>query len=387
MVGTTLEPPSRVNSNLNANPVNICKAEGKMKENSLKEMSESTNGEKGDLQSTFPSESTTKNETFCAEDMILVEGEHSKLNALSDTVDQSPQKTEHSVIMKNNVSQQGKQMVASECSSSSKTEVEQTSDHALVEVELESQSGDGNTLMAKNKKGNQNKGKKGKLIKEKLAERREQMAIRAYEEDKRREEWNQKIEEDKRREEWNQKIKDDKRREEWNQKIEELINLIQSFIRNPISPPVTTKVPSKPIQNTPRFEEKSGEGYTSSKEVKDSRFISADVTKVADEYDGKNLPQTDSTLKDSDKNDTGRCIGAPKSANSQDNMNPTWAGDKSRIREKDVPSHGPRKQHMGGQIFGAGLELTVGFNLRAFEEVNCVLGRGQERRTWNPGIT
>ncbi|GJS44244.1 hypothetical protein Tco_0569287 [Tanacetum coccineum] len=90
-VGTTLEPPSQVNSNLNANPVNICKAEGKMKEKSLKEMSESTNGEKGDLQSTFP-----KRNTFCAEDMILVEGEHSKLNALSDTVDQS---------------QQGKQMV------------------------------------------------------------------------------------------------------------------------------------------------------------------------------------------------------------------------------------------------------------------------------------
>ncbi|GKB34616.1 pentatricopeptide repeat-containing protein, partial [Tanacetum coccineum] len=152
-VGTTLEPPSQVNSNLNTNPVNICKAEGKMKEKSLKEMSESTNGEKGDLQSTFPSESTTKNETFCAEDMILVEGEHSKLNALSDTVDQS---------------QQGKQMVASECSSSSKTKVEQTSDHALVGVELESQSGDGNTLTAKNKKGNRNKGKKGKLIKVKI---------------------------------------------------------------------------------------------------------------------------------------------------------------------------------------------------------------------------
>ncbi|GJV06801.1 hypothetical protein Tco_1344457 [Tanacetum coccineum] len=70
-------------------------------------------------------------------------------------------------------------------------------------------------------------------IKEKLAERREQMAIRAYEEDKRREAWNQKIEEDK-------------RREEWNQKIEEMINLIQSFIQNPISSiktpqPVTTK--------------------------------------------------------------------------------------------------------------------------------------------------
>ncbi|GJT26680.1 hypothetical protein Tco_0906955 [Tanacetum coccineum] len=49
------------------------------------------------------------------------------------------------------------------------------------------------------------------------------------------------IEEDKRREEWNQKIEENKRRKEWNQKIEELKNLIQSFIRNPISPPVTTK--------------------------------------------------------------------------------------------------------------------------------------------------
>nr|GFB24036.1 hypothetical protein [Tanacetum cinerariifolium] len=34
-------------------------------------------------------------------------------------------------------------------------------------------------------------------IKEKLAERQEQLAIRAYEEDKRHEEWYQKIEDDK----------------------------------------------------------------------------------------------------------------------------------------------------------------------------------------------
>nr|GEX73551.1 hypothetical protein [Tanacetum cinerariifolium] len=53
-------------------------------------------------------------------------------------------------------------------------------------------------------------------IKEKLAKRQEQMDIRAYEEDKRREEWIQNIEEDK-------------RREEWIQKIEDVINLIQSF--------------------------------------------------------------------------------------------------------------------------------------------------------------
>ncbi|GKF68424.1 hypothetical protein Tco_0198103, partial [Tanacetum coccineum] len=80
-------------------------------------------------------------------------------------------------------------------------------------------------------------------IKEKLAERREQMAIRAYEKDKRREEWYQKIKEDKRREEWYQKIEDDKRREAWNQKIEEMINLIDSFIQNPIS---SVKTPQQP---------------------------------------------------------------------------------------------------------------------------------------------
>ncbi|GJS19447.1 hypothetical protein Tco_0448079 [Tanacetum coccineum] len=104
-------------------------------------------------------------------------------------------------------------------------------------------------------------------IKEKLAERREQMAIRAYEENKRHEEWYQKIKEDKRREEWYQKIEDDKRREAWNQKIEEMINLIDSFIQNPISSvkmpqPVTTKVPAvtttvsaKPIQNSPCYDD------------------------------------------------------------------------------------------------------------------------------------
>ncbi|GJW66133.1 hypothetical protein Tco_0118017 [Tanacetum coccineum] len=43
-------------------------------------------------------------------------------------------------------------------------------------------------------------------------------------------------------------------------------------------------------------------------------------------------------------------------------------------------------QHMGEQIFGVGLELIVGFDLRAFEGLNCHLGKGEERITWNPGI-
>ncbi|GKF05198.1 hypothetical protein Tco_0035866 [Tanacetum coccineum] len=87
---------------------------------------------------------------------------------------------------------------------------------------------------------------------------------------------------------------------------------------------------------------------------------------------------TDSTLKDLDTEDICTCVGVLESANSQDSTNPTWAGDQSRIREKDVPSHVPRKRklHLGGHIFG--LELIIG--------LHCDPGRGEDRVTWNPGI-
>ncbi|GJT82896.1 hypothetical protein Tco_1057238 [Tanacetum coccineum] len=105
------------------------------------------------------------------------------------------------------------------------------------------------------------------------------MAIRAYEEEKRRAELNQKIKEDKRREAWNQKIEEDKKREEWNQKIEEMINLIQSFIQNPIFsvktpqrvttkvPAVTTTVLAKPIQKK-QLNYKPRHGITESREAR-----------------------------------------------------------------------------------------------------------------------
>ncbi|GJT00797.1 hypothetical protein Tco_0821966 [Tanacetum coccineum] len=76
------------------------------------------------------------------------------------------------------------------------------------------------------------------------------------------------------------------------------------------------------------------------------------------------------------KEDICTCVGVLELANSQDSTNPTWAGDQSRIREKDVPSHGPRKRHLGGQIFG--LELIIG--------LHCDPGRGEDRITWNPRI-
>nr|GEV13401.1 purine permease [Tanacetum cinerariifolium] len=153
---------------------------------------------------------------------------------------------------------------------------------------------------------------------------------------------------------------------EADQQFAEIMNGIKA-----LQPPTTLPT------TVPRFEEKGGESYTSSKEVKDNHFISDDVTKVTDEYGGKHVPQTDCMLKDSDKNDIGTYIGVPKPANSQ---------DQSRLQEKDVSSQGPRKQHMGGHIFWARLQLTVGFELRAFEGFNCDLRKEEERITWNPGI-
>ncbi|GKD60614.1 hypothetical protein Tco_1298123 [Tanacetum coccineum] len=191
------------------------------------------------------------------------------------------------------------------------------------------------------------------------------------------------------RKEWN-------RREEWNEKIEKLKNLIQSFIRNPISPvktpPGTTKVPAKPIQNTSLFEENSGQSFCSDeveKEVKDISFKGALFTgsEVVDGYGGENLPQTDSILKNLNSEVISTCIGSSESTNNQENMITNGAGDQSRVPEKDVPSHGPRKQQLGGLILGAEVEIHVRFYLRTFEGLHCDLGRGQERRTWNPGIT
>ncbi|GJR62344.1 hypothetical protein Tco_1504506 [Tanacetum coccineum] len=62
-------------------------------------------------------------------------------------------------------------------------------------------------------------------------------------------------------------------------------------------------------------------------------------------------------------------------------------GDQSSVPEKDVPSHGLRKQQLGGLIFGAEVKIPVGFDLRTFEGLHCGLSRGQERRTWKPRIT
>ncbi|GJX59928.1 hypothetical protein Tco_0291318 [Tanacetum coccineum] len=164
----------------------------------------------------------------------------------------------------------------------------------------------------------------------------------------------------------------DKNKADADKKFIELLQLLKA-----LQPPTTLPA------TIPRFEENSGQSFGSDeveKEVKDIGFIGALVigSEVADGYGGEKLPQTDSTLKDLDTEDIGTCIGVLESANSQDHRNPTWAGDESHIREKDASLHGPRKEHIGELIFGAGLELIVGVDLRAFEGFNYDLRRGKK---------
>ncbi|PWA41002.1 uvrD-like Helicase, ATP-binding domain, P-loop containing nucleoside triphosphate hydrolase [Artemisia annua] len=154
-VGTSLEPPSRMNTNLDVNPMNKCKGEVEIKSKAPKEISESTNG-KGDRLSLFARESKMKKEEL-----------NNMMDALARITGKNVILLQYDPKLDGRLSQEPEaaQMVVSECSSST-TEVEQICDDALGEVALESQSGEGSTLDAKNKiaKGN-NKGKKGKHIK------------------------------------------------------------------------------------------------------------------------------------------------------------------------------------------------------------------------------
>ncbi|PWA49328.1 uvrD-like Helicase, ATP-binding domain, P-loop containing nucleoside triphosphate hydrolase [Artemisia annua] len=144
-VGTILEPPSRVNINLDVNPMNKCKGDVEIKSKAPKEISESTNG-KGDCLSLFARESKMKKEELnnIMDALARITGK--------DIILESDPRLDG--FLKGCVSQEPKaaQMVVSECSSST-TEVEQTCDDALVEVALESQSGGGSTLRLQRETG------------------------------------------------------------------------------------------------------------------------------------------------------------------------------------------------------------------------------------------
>ncbi|GKE07818.1 hypothetical protein Tco_1411369 [Tanacetum coccineum] len=156
-------------------------------------------------------------------------------------------------------------------------------------------------------------------------------------------------------------------------------------------PTVTTKVSSKLVQNTPLLEGNSRQSLCSDEVEKEVKYIGlkvllSQIQKLLMDS-GENLPQIDNILKYLNSEDISTCIGSSESTNNQENRIKIGAGDQSRIPEKDVPSHGPRKQQFAGLIFGAEVEIPLGFDLRIFEGIHCDLSRGKEKRTWNPWIT
>ncbi|GKB37042.1 hypothetical protein Tco_0881984 [Tanacetum coccineum] len=184
----------------------------------------------------------------------------------------------------------------------------------------------------------------------------------------------------------NKWIEEDKRRKEWNQKIKELKNLIQYFIRNPISPPVTTKVPVKPIQNTPRFKENSRKSFSSDKvekEVIDISFIGAFVTgsEVADGYGGETLPQIDIILKNLNSEGISTCIGSSESTNNQENRITTGGLHCDLWRRKEIRTWNP-------WIIYHQLRRNWNIMFQHFELLDDRHAkRVVQRKVWDPRIT
>ncbi|GKA92093.1 hypothetical protein Tco_0814018 [Tanacetum coccineum] len=137
-----------------------------------------------------------------------------------------------------------------------------------------------------------------------------------------------------------------KNKVEADQQFAEIMNALKA-----LQPPTT--LPAV----IPRFEENSGQSFSSvevEKEGKDIGFLGALVTRseVADGYGGEKLPQTaDSMLKNLNSEDISTCIRSPESINNQESKITIGEGDQSRVPEKNVPSHVPRKQQLGGLIF------------------------------------
>ncbi|PWA68994.1 uvrD-like Helicase, ATP-binding domain, P-loop containing nucleoside triphosphate hydrolase [Artemisia annua] len=127
-VGIILEPPSQMNTNLHGDCLSLFAREFEMKKEELNNIMDAL------------ARTTGKD--------IILESDTRLDGFLKGYVSQEPEAV---------------QVVVSECSSST-TEVEQTCDDALVEVALESQSGEGTTLDSKSKIAKGNKGKKGQRI-------------------------------------------------------------------------------------------------------------------------------------------------------------------------------------------------------------------------------
>ncbi|GKA42671.1 hypothetical protein Tco_0735331 [Tanacetum coccineum] len=123
----------------------------------------------------------------------------------------------------------------------------------------------------------------------------------------------------------------EKNKVEADQQFAEIMNALKA-----LQPPTT--LPAAIV----RFEENSGQSFSSVGVEKEGKDIG---------YGGENLPQTaDSMLKNLNSEDISTCIGSPESINNQESRITIGEGDQSRVPEKNVPSHVPRKQQLGGRL-------------------------------------
>nr|GEW11192.1 ankyrin repeat-containing protein [Tanacetum cinerariifolium] len=143
----------------------------------------------------------------------------------------------------------------------------------------------------------------------------------------------------------------------------------------------------------PRFEEKSGESYTSSKVVKDSCFISDDVTKVADSL----REQGEDDWQPPYEPDLQDIQDTPDCCNLKPHMHVTREGRACSklsycsfgpVLRRDNVLHLVVVQGLGSNYKRSGLEFYSNMILIVHLEPNILYGPlFEQRMTWDPGIT
>ncbi|GJV66872.1 hypothetical protein Tco_1482381 [Tanacetum coccineum] len=174
----------------------------------------------------------------------------------------------------------------------------------------------------------------------------------------------------------------EKNKVEADQQFTKIMNAIKA-----LQPPTTLPA------TIPRFEEKSGESYTSSKVIKDSRFISDDVIKVADSL----REQREDDWRPSYEPDLQDIQDTPDCCNLKPHMNVTQEGQACsklsycsfrHVLRCDNVLHLVVVQGLGSNYKRSGMELYSTMILVVQLEPNILYGPLFERRmTWDPGIT
>ncbi|GKC56943.1 hypothetical protein Tco_1084541 [Tanacetum coccineum] len=174
----------------------------------------------------------------------------------------------------------------------------------------------------------------------------------------------------------------EKNKVEADRQFAEIMNALKA-----LQPPTTLPA------TIPRFEEKSGESYTSSKVVKDSRFLSDDVTKVADSL----REQGEDDWQPPYEPDLQDIQDTPDCCNLKPHMDVIQEGRACSklsycsfgpVLRCDNVLHLVVVQGLGSNYKRSGLEFYSTMILVVHLKPNILYGPFFEQRmTWDPGIT